>query len=103
MEILSAKAKLGENADSKNIYIQTARTQAEQARYKKLLDFAKQKKSQDSEIKYRFRRGDILELKDGTVTSQYYVDSKGKVVDYNNKNGEAMDQGSAYSFRTDSQ
>ena len=102
MEILSAKTKLGGNPDAKNIYISTARTQAEQKRYKKLLEFAQNKKSQDLSIKFRFKRGDILEITEGTNTSQYYVDSANKVIDYNNKRGEAMDQGLSHPFRAGS-
>ena len=87
MLILSAKAKLRGNADSKNIYINPTRTQAEQEKYKKLLEFAKQQKSQDPSTKSRFVRGGTLELSGGPAAGQYYVDANDKIENYNNKTG----------------
>ena len=91
MLILSAKTKLRENAHSKNIYINSTRTETEQKKYKKLLEFAKQQKSQDSSIKFRFTRGGILEISGGSAAGLYYVDANDKIENF--KGGEDMDQG----------
>ena len=91
--IFSAKAKLRGSADSRNIYINSTRPQTELKRYMKLLEFAKQQKSQDSSIKFRFTRGGTLEVSDGSAAGLYYVDANEKIENYNIKGGEDVDQG----------
>lgn len=90
--ILTAKSKLGGNDETKMVYINQARTRQEQRKCKKLMEYAKNEKSIDEETKYRFIRGQILEIQNGKAKGQYYVDDEDKVQDYNNKRGNPVER-----------
>ena len=79
--IFEAKSKLHKTLGAAKIYINPARTRNEQENYKKMLDFAKQRKARDSEIKFRIIRGHTLEIHNGKTTLQYHVDASGDVTE----------------------
>ena len=78
VELFAALAKRKEEGKMKNIFINQARTQEENDKYMKLLEFAKAQKRKDTATKYRIRNM-ILQVTSKELNGYYQVNKQGEV------------------------
>ena len=63
------------------------------------MEFARNLKAQDPTTTFRFGRNQIMYIESANTKAQYYVDAAGKILNYENKRGEAMDSSDKNSQR----
>ena len=78
-KIMTAKSKLKENDGMRGIYICEARTPTENRKFFKLLDHAQKLKAKDIKTKFRFIKGQVLEVQSREVTGKFHVDDEWEI------------------------
>ena len=76
--LFAALAKCKEKGELKEVYINSARTEAENEKYIKLLTFAKATKEKDSTAKYRIRNL-TLQITGKDTTGFFHINNTGQI------------------------
>ena len=80
--ILFTKKKLKDQVSSRSIYINSARTQKEQAKYIKLLEYARSLKALNCDIRFIITAYNVLDVQNGNRNEKFEVNKEGKVTQY---------------------
>ena len=77
--MMAVKKNLKEDKATQRIYISDARTPTENRKFLKLLDHATKLKAKGINTRFRFNRGQILEVQSREITGKFNVDDQWEV------------------------